>query len=228
MMVRGAVKTLLTRLLKLLTRLLRGIAMDKPLSFDPNTASLIAGALSGVVGLLVFLTIHHFWIRPIWSIAPIGLIIAALGGLAVGWAYNELRSGLPPRPLASLAMVGLIAAILAPAILLSFTHGPLFDLETANIRPGEGGQVALRIGLELILTATVMGALAGWLIGRSPRAALATAVAGFVFAIGPGHNIPMFGATPVAVKQLVILLAVVAVSAITLVEGGALLTRPAP
>jgi len=32
--------------------------------------SLIAGAISGVAGLLVFLTIHHFWIRPIWFILP--------------------------------------------------------------------------------------------------------------------------------------------------------------
>lgn len=29
--------------------------------------SLIAGAISGIAGLLVFLTIHHFWI---WFILP--------------------------------------------------------------------------------------------------------------------------------------------------------------
>jgi len=191
----------------------------------PIESALAAGAISGVVGLLVFLIIHHFWIRPIWFIAPIGLIIAALGGLAVGWSYVEIRAGLPPRPWTTLAMIGLIAAILAPAILLSFTHPPLFDMENATIRPGEGGAVALRFGLELVLTATLMGTLAGWLIGRSPQAALATGVAGLVFAIGPGHNIPMFGSTPVAFKQLAILLAVVAASALVLVEGGALLAR---
>jgi len=199
--------------------------MDKPISFDPQTATFVAGALSGVVGLLVFLTIHHFWIRPIWFIAPVGLIIAALGGVAVAWSYMEIRAGLPPRPWTSLAMIGLIAAILTPAIVLSFTHPPLFDMESATIRPGEGGPVALRIGFELVLTATLMGALAGWLIGRSPRAALASAVAGLVFAIGPGHNIPMFGTNPVAFKGLALLLAVVVVSALVLVEGGALLAR---
>ena len=47
-------------------------------------AALIAGVISGMAGLLVFLTIHHFWIKPIWFIAPIGLMIAGLGGLAVG------------------------------------------------------------------------------------------------------------------------------------------------
>ena len=49
------------------------------------TADLIAGSLSGIAGLLVFLVIHHFWIRPIWFILPVGLMIAGFGGLAAGW-----------------------------------------------------------------------------------------------------------------------------------------------
>jgi hypothetical protein len=61
-------------------------------------ASLFSGVLSGVVGLLVFLGIHHLWIMPIWFILPLGLVIAAGGGLAVGWAYHELLPGLPGRP----------------------------------------------------------------------------------------------------------------------------------
>ena len=62
-------------------------------------ASLIAGMFAGVAGLLVFLVIHHFWIKPIWFILPIGLVIAAQRrGLAVGWAYSELLPGLPRRP----------------------------------------------------------------------------------------------------------------------------------
>ncbi|MGH2619348.1 MAG: hypothetical protein ACRDHG_02090, partial [Anaerolineales bacterium] len=65
--------------------------------------ALTAGVISGVAGLLVFLWIHHFLIRPIWFILPMGLPIAAGGGLAVGWAYAELLPGLPPRPWAVLA-----------------------------------------------------------------------------------------------------------------------------
>lgn len=45
---------------------------------------LLAGAFSGAAGLIVFLVIYHFWIMPIWFILPVGLLIAALGGLAVG------------------------------------------------------------------------------------------------------------------------------------------------
>ena len=73
-------------------------------------SALIAGGLAGVAGLLVFLTVHHFWIKPIWFILPPGAVIAGLGGLAVGWAYAEIRAGLPPRPWTALAVMALVAA----------------------------------------------------------------------------------------------------------------------
>ncbi|MFO7538217.1 MAG: hypothetical protein R6X32_09170 [Chloroflexota bacterium] len=58
-------------------------------------AALVTGVLAG---LIAFLLIHALGIVPIWFILPIGLLIAAVGGLAVGWAYAELRDRLPKRP----------------------------------------------------------------------------------------------------------------------------------
>ncbi len=189
------------------------------MNMNPLHAALAAGSLAGTVGLIVFLIIHHLWIKPIWMIFLPGLLIAILGGLALGWAYSHIRTSLPPRPWASLALFGLVTSILLPAMIVSFTHGPLFDLATANIRPGEGGRVAVRMALELALTAVVAGALVGHLVGHSSRAAFAMAVAGLVLAIGPGHNIPMFGANPVAFKGHAIVVAINAVSAVVLVES---------
>ena len=60
--------------------------------------NLVAGVTAGIVGLLVFLVIHHFWITPIWFILPLGMLIAAIGGVAVGWAYHELHLN-HPEPL---------------------------------------------------------------------------------------------------------------------------------
>jgi len=71
----------------------------------------------------------------------------------------------------------------------------------------------------LLLTATIVGALAGWRMGHTGQAAIATAVADFVFALGPGHNIPLLGNTPGVGKGIALLLAVVVVSAVVLVEG---------
>src|SRR3954463_2754202 len=99
-------------------------------------AALIAGLLSGVAGLLVFLTIHHFWIKPIWFILPPGLLIAALGGLAVGWAYTEIGTALPPRPWTSIAVFPLVAAMLAPAILLAQLRPPPLDISNGSIIDG--------------------------------------------------------------------------------------------
>jgi hypothetical protein len=190
------------------------------------TPSLTAGILAGIAGLLVFLLIHHLWIMPIWFILPFGLIVAALGGLAVGWMYGELLPNLPPRPFTSLTVVVLIAIILLPSILLAELREPLFDISVP------GGQLQVSIGrailifvLELLLTATLAGGLVGWLIGRSGQATIATAVAGFIFALGPGHNIPLIGATPGVAKEIVIITAVILISAIVLVEAQAKLSR---
>jgi hypothetical protein len=184
------------------------------------SAALIAGLVSGTAGLLVFLVIHHFWIQPIWFILPMGLLIAGGGGLAVGWAYQELMAQLPSRPWSALALIALISAILAPAIVLAELRAPLFSgttAETAVLRVSVG-RAAMVFVLELLATSAIAGALAGWWIGGTGRAAMATALAGSVFALGPGHNIPFLGNTPGTAKGIIVLLAVVAVSAFVLVE----------
>ncbi len=188
------------------------------------TSYLIAGVLAGIVGLLTFLLIHHFWIQPIWFILPAGLLIAALGGLAVGWSYAELHAGLPPRPWTAIAFTGLIAVVLAPSVLLSQVRTPILDSATFTIAPGQGVYAGTRFVLDLVLTAILAGAALGWFLGHTPRAAIATAVAGAAFAIGPGHNIPFLGNTPAAGKGLALLFAITLVSALVLVEAATWLT----
>src|SRR5436190_10436282 len=115
----------------------------------PMNAALLAGLLSGIAGLLVFLTIHHFWIKPIWFILPPGLVIAALGGLAVGWSYAELKIGLPPRPWTALAIFVLVAATLTPAILLAQLRPPPLDITNGAIIDGSSTAVVVaRFTLE--------------------------------------------------------------------------------
>jgi len=183
------------------------------------SASLVAGCISAIAGLLVFLALHHFWIQPIWFILPFGLVIAALGGLAVGWAYQELLPVLPSRPWTAPAIIALILVILFPSVLLAELRAPMFDITVP------GGVLNMSVPratfvfiLELLVTATIAGGVAGWLIGHTPRAALATALAGFVFALGPGHNIPFLGSTPGNAKGVVLLLSIVVVSSFVLVE----------
>jgi hypothetical protein len=179
-------------------------------------AFLFSGVLSGIAGLLIFLGIHHLWIKPIWFILPIGLVIAALGGLAAGWAYRELLPGLPKRPWRILAWAALVGLTLAPAVILAQLRSPVFT--AAGILNVSLQGAAIIFVRDLLLPAAVMGGLAGWLIGRTRRAALATALAGFVFALGPGHNIPFLGNTPATGKGILLLLAVILSAAAVLVE----------
>jgi hypothetical protein len=190
-------------------------------------ASLAAGVLAGVAGLLAFLAVHHVWITPIWFVLAPGIPIAAAGGLAVGWAYEEVRAALPPRP--RLAFLGVVGMTLAPALLISLLRPALFDVDTGGLAPGSSvGDVVAHFVVELLLSATVAGGLAGWWLGRTRRAAAAMALAGLAFALGPGHNIPLLAGTPGVGKGAVLLLATATVSTLVLVEGQARLavTRP--
>ena len=189
-------------------------------------ASLIAGVLAGVAGLLVFLVIHHLWIKPIWFILPLGLVIATAGGLAVGWAYSELLPGLPRRPWTIFAWGALIGLTLTPSIVLAQLSPPLFSGTGENVTSTISvGQAVIIFVRNLLFTATVIGGLGGWWLGHTQRAALATALAGFIFALGPGHNIPLLGNTPAVGKGVVLLVIIIFVSAIVLVECQAWLAR---
>jgi hypothetical protein len=185
---------------------------------------LIAGLSAGITGLLVFLVIHHLWIKPIWFILPIGLAIAASGGLAVGWAYGELLPSLPRRPWTTFIWFGLIGLTLAPAVVIAQLRPPLFTGKGMNVTATVSiAQAAVIFVRDLLLPAAVIGGLAGWLIGRTKRAALATALAGFVFALGPGHNVPFLGNQPATGKGIILLTAIVLAASIALVEGHAAL-----
>jgi len=188
----------------------------RPGAFPSLASALIAGAISGVVGLLVFLTIHHVWIVPIWFILPAGLLIAGLSGLAVGWSYAEIRPRLPSRPWTYLAVFGLMAATLAPAILLAEILPPAADVVAGKLVLTIN-ELILRFLFGLLALATLIGALEGWALARSGRGAAAMALAGLLFALGLGHNSPFLGHTPAVGKEIVLLVAITLASSITLV-----------
>ena len=190
--------------------------------------TLIAGVSAGIAGLLAFLVIHHVWITPIWFILPLGLVIAAAGGAAVGWAYGELLPRLPPRPWTAPVMMLLIWGTLLPGVLLAELRRPLFTINgDSAVLAVSVGRAALVFILELLVTATLAGALLGWLVGGSSSAARAMALAGLIFALGPGHNVPLIGGTPGVGKELAIMATIIAASALVLVEGHAFLARGA-
>lgn len=176
--------------------------------------------------MLVFLVIHMLWIKPIWFIAPAGLVVAIAGGLAVGWAYSELLPHLPGRPWAVLAWTALVSLTLAPAVILAQLRPPVFTgtgmNATATVTTNQAIVIFVR---DLLLPASVTGGLLGWLVARTRRAALAMALAGLIFALGPGHNVPFLGNTPATGKGIILLLAIILSASVVLVEAQAALAR---
>lgn len=193
-------------------------------------AAVRAGVAAGLVGFVTFLLIHHAWIVPIWFIAPVGGLLAAGGGAAVGAAYAELRPHLAPRPFTIVAVVAVVGVVLLPAFVIAELRGPIFAMAANGggslLVPGE--EAAADVVVGLFGTATATGAALGWFIARRRRAAWTTAAAALAFAVGPGHNIPLLGGTGAVAKEIAILAAVVGVASVVLVEGHAWLARREP
>ena len=188
----------------------------------------IPGIVSGLAGMLTFLIIHHFWISPIWFVLPVGLLIAVLGGMAVGWSYRLIQHRLPQAPFRSLSVMGIVTATLLPAVIFGLFRQPLLDVSLSVNEPVPSvslGYVLTHIALELLLPAALIGALIGWWRGGNARAAAATGLAGFIFALGPGHNIPIFigdgrflAPTYLYAKSITLLVAPIVISSVVLVS----------
>ena len=184
-----------------------------------NQVAVISGMIAGVAGLSTFLMVHALWIMPIWFILPIGLMIALLGGAAVGWAYAEVQHKLPSRPWTAIALAALIVACLLPATILAELRQPMFNVTPAGaiFQMALGRAIFLFIA-ELPLSAAIVGASLGWWLARTRRAAGAMALAGIIFALGPGHNIPFIGGTGGVTKEWAIMGAVIIIAALIQTE----------
>ena len=182
--------------------------------------TVIAGAAAGLAGLATFLVLHHAWIVPIWFIAPVGGFMAAVGGAAVGASYGALVEHLPRRPWRILAAVAIYAGVMLPALAFAEASGPIFAMDSTG-----GGALLVStwealadVAIGLFGATALAGAIIGGLVGRTRRAAALTALAGVVLAAGPGHNIPLLGATSAVTMELAMLGAVLVVACIVLVE----------
>jgi hypothetical protein len=195
---------------------------------EPQAAHLRAGVASGLAALSAFLILHAIWIVPIWTIVPVGFVLASAGGAAVGLAYVDVLPRLPTsRPRRWIAVDAAIAAVLAPGVLVGELRGPLPAATGPDgITAMELADVAGDLVLFLVL-ASAVAAVGGWLLG-SRGAARSCAVASFLIALGPGHNIPALAGTAAVPTELAILAIEATVAAVVLVEGHAFLIREPP
>ena len=186
---------------------------------------IVAGVISGILGLVVFLRIHALWIAPIWEVAIIGAFLACRGGIVTARCYMLTPSGMRIRPLSWLATFGMVSLPLVPCVILTTLLPPLLE--------SENGQLSHRINMPwlvtgflvtLLIPAPVVGAILGWYLTKDRSTAALFAGMGLLIALGPGHNLPLFGifggATgPQLLKAYVLTFVPMAIAAIILAEA---------
>lgn len=189
----------------------RNAAIFRP---DANVSALAAGVIGGFAGFGTFLVIHALWIVPIWFIAPLGVSVAAGGGMAVGWAWHIHRGHLPKRaPARALTLFVAAALVLLPSEPVAIVFAPSDPLVLA-VLPQEVVMTELLTGLMIYAAlAGLLGAIVGGLLARTWRAAAITALAAVAFGIGIGHNAPLLGNSWAAPKMWIIMLSASAVAA---------------
>jgi hypothetical protein len=147
------------------------------------TAFLIAGAVTGLLGLALFGAIHAAIIVPIWTRLSGGIPFAVGAGLAIGWALFEL-------PGSARLNVGVMRA-LAFGLLLWVTLIPMTLFGVIVRATGIHGQDdAWEAVVELVLTLGT-GLAAGRLISGRWRAALALGAASLALTLTQAGPIPV-------------------------------------
>ena len=147
------------------------------------TAFLIAGAVTGLLGVVLFGAIHAAIIVPIWTSLSGGIPFAVGAGLPIGWAFYELRGAVRLN-------VGVIRA-LTFGLLLWATLIPMTLFGVIVRATGIHGQDdAWEVVLELVLTFGT-GVATGRLISGRWRAALALGTASLALTLAQAGPIPV-------------------------------------
>lgn len=149
-------------------------------------AAILAGALSGVAGALLFATLHAIIIVPIWDRMTSGLIFGAIAGAGAGWAFAEwYPAAVRTRTKCNLSIGARFGALLWVAV-APVTGADAF-LRAVGLAPR---YELLAVGVAVVLALAGGGAL-GWLITRRFRGAIAGAVAGLLLVIAMSGPVPV-------------------------------------
>lgn len=149
-------------------------------------AAILAGALSGVAGALLFATLHAIIIVPIWDRMTSGLAFGAIAGAGAGWAFADwYPSAIRTRTARGVGTGARFGALLWLAV--TPVTGADALLRAAGLAP----QAELFAVAVAIVLATVGGGALGWLITRRFRGALAGAVAGVLLVIAMAGPVPV-------------------------------------
>lgn len=148
--------------------------------------AVLAGALSGVAGALLFATLHAIIIVPIWDRMTSGLVFGAIAGAGAGWAFAEWY----PSAVSTRAKRRVVSGARFGA-LLWLAVSPVTGADALMRAVGLASRYELVAVAVAILLALAGGGVLGWLVSHRFRGALAGAVAGILLVVAMSGPVPV-------------------------------------
>ena len=154
--------------------------------------SMVHGALSGGLTVLVFTFVHDLWISDIWfNVGPM-VLSGALCGLAVVWSYNKAVS--PQFLRRWFVFNGVLVGLLVALGGLSFVVlDPKFTMAEAMAMEDALAEL-IPPALPLMVGATLVNTGLVWVgFGREARALIPAFVVQVLLVFLVGHNLAILG-----------------------------------
>jgi hypothetical protein len=151
-----------------------------------TSAALLAGALAGLAGALLFAAAHAWLIVPIWDRMTFGLLSGAVAGLAGGWALAELEPAYAAGRWSHAAARGLRFGALLWLLVTPVTAADAL-LRAVGVAPR---LELVAVGVALVLAVAGGGAY-GWWRTRRRRGAVAGGAATLALVIAMAGPVPV-------------------------------------
>lgn len=150
---------------------------------------LISGALAGVITSIIFVVVHNILISKIWFITPFAVIIGALTGISLGWAYTTIYENLNTNNLVFFLLIFSLPMVIIE--FLTFFSERKYTIDELTNQQTFPTELLIKTFIPIIPVLLVAGFLIGWIFGKTYEAIFASIVANSLILIGIGHNVPI-------------------------------------
>lgn len=171
----------------------------------------------GEATVLLATGVHALLVVPTWGPAMLGTLFMVPLAVVGAWAALRLADARGAGGAWPFAL--LVASFLAPAALVSLLAGPV---------PEDGGAGAVVLRLVAALTPLLVGAFAGARLTRSAQGGVALGLLGLLFGTAFSQQVALTGLLSWAGAFLVVLMALLGVSAASYYRVVAGLQKDAP
>ncbi|MFW9855968.1 MAG: hypothetical protein ACFFFG_13015 [Candidatus Thorarchaeota archaeon] len=153
-----------------------------------SSSFLVSGTIAGIITSFIFILLHFLFIADIFFILPFALIIGALTGLFLAWAYLTIFEAFNVRNLIKFLTLFSIPMILVDLVtLFSEKTYSIAELIETRTLPSDFGE---RVIFPIIPIMLLSGILIGWYFGKDRKAVIPAIFANVIVLIGIGHNLP--------------------------------------